>query len=83
MMQQLTTIVCRILFVVAFLAAGLGVLEKLVQLFGYTILRGSSFFALLTVGPWQLLEFSAVVLLFVIALQLREIKMSLRARGSD
>ena len=76
-MQQLTTIVCRILFVVAFLLAGLAVWEKLVQLFGYTILRGSSF------GPWRLLEFSAVILLFVIALQLREIKMSLRARGSD
>ena len=76
MMQQLTRIVCRILFVVAFLAAGLGVWEKLTQLFGYTILRGS--YGL----PWQLLEFSAVTLLFVIALQLREIKMSLRAKGS-
>ena len=76
-MQQLTTIVCRILFVVAFLLAGVGVWEKLAQLFGYTILGGSLF------GPWRLLEFSAVILLFVIALQLREIKMSLRARGSD
>ena len=76
-MQQLTRIVCRILFVVAFLSAGLGVSERLARLFGYTILRGS--YGL----PWRLLEFSAVTLLFVIALQLREIKMSLRARGSD
>ena len=76
MMQQLTKIVCRILFVVAFSAAGLGVWEKLAQLFGYSILRGSY-------EPWRLLEFSAVTLLFVIALQLREIKTSLRSRGSD
>ena len=77
MMQQLTRIVCRSLFVVALFLAALAVWEKLVQLFGYTILKGSF------VGPWRLLEFSAVILLFVIALQLREIKMSLGTRGSD
>ena len=82
-MQQLTSTLCRLLFIVAFLLGAIAVWEKLAQLFGYTILRGSSFFALLSVGPWQLLEFSAVVLLFVISLQLREIKMSLRSRGSD
>ena len=76
-MQQLTRIVCRLLFLMALLLAGLGVSERLARLFGYTILRGS--YGL----PWRLLEFSAVTLLFVIALQLREIKMSLRARGSD
>ena len=76
-MQQLTSILSRLLFIVAFLLGALAVWEKLVQMFGYTILRGSS------LGPWRLLEFSAVILLFVIALQLREIKMSLRARGSD
>jgi len=76
-MQQLTSILSRVLFIVAFLLGGLAVWEKLAQLFGYTILGGSSF------GPWRLLEFSAVILLFVIALQLREIKMSLHGRGSD
>ncbi len=76
MMRQLTSIMCRLLLMVAFLLAGLSGWEKLAQLFGYTILRDSY-------QPWRLLEFSAIALLFVIALQLREIKMSLRGRGSD
>ena len=76
MMQQLTSIICRVLFVVAFLLAGLNIWEKLIRLFGYTILRG-------TYEPWRLLEFSVVILLFVMAFQLREIKMLLRAKGSD
>jgi hypothetical protein len=77
MMQQLTSILCRILFIVAFLLSGLAAWEKLAQLFGYTILGGSFF------GPWRLLEISGVALLFVMALQLREIKMSLGARKPD
>ena len=75
-MQQLVRIVSRVLFVVAFLLAGLGVWERLAQLFGYTVLRGYY-------QPWRLLEFSAVALLFVMALQLREIKILLGAKGSD
>lgn len=76
MIQQLTSIVCRLLFIVAFLLGCLAAWEKLARLFGYTILGGYY-------EPWRLLEFSAVILLFVIALQLREIKMSLHERGSD
>jgi hypothetical protein len=75
-MQQLTSLICRVLFVVAFLLAGFAVWERLARVFGYTVLRG-------TYEPWRLLEFSAVVLLFVVALQLREIKVSLRAKGSN
>lgn len=66
-MKQLTSIVCRVLFIVSFLLAALSVFEKLVNLSGYTLLRGYD--------PWRVLEWSAVALLFVIALQLREIKM--------
>jgi hypothetical protein len=75
-MQRLTSILCRILFVVAFVLAGLGVWERLARLFGYTVVRGYY-------EPWRLLEYSAVAILFVMALQLREIKMSLRAKGSN
>lgn len=75
-MQQLTSILCRVLFVVAFVLAGLGVWERLARLLGYTVVRGHF-------DPWRLLEYSAVALLFVIALQLREIKASLRAKGSN
>lgn len=75
-MQRLTSILCRILFVVAFVLAGLGVWERLARLLGYTLLRG--FY-----DPWRLLEYSAVALFFVMALQLREIKLALHAKGSN
>ena len=74
MMKQLTSVVCRILFIASFLLAGIAVLEKLVNLSGFTFLRGTD--------PWRFLEFSAVALLFVIALQLRELKTFLSARDS-
>ena len=75
-MQRFTSIANRILFVIAFVLAGLAAWEKLAQAFGYTLLR-SSF------NPSRLLEYSAIALFFVMALELREIKMSLRAKGSS
>ena len=66
-MKQLTSILCRLLFIVSFVLAGITVFEKLVNLSGFTLLRGYD--------PWRVLELSGVTLLFVIALQLREIKM--------
>jgi len=67
-MKQFTSIICRVLFIASFVLAGLAVWEKLANLFGLTLLRSHD--------PWRVLEVSAVALLFVIALQLREIKMS-------
>ena len=75
-MKQSISILSRVLFVVAFFLAGLGAWEKLARLVGYTVLRGSY-------EPWRLLEFSAVAVLFVMALQLREIKWELRAKSSN
>jgi len=72
-MKLLTSILSRVLFVASFALAGLAVWERLAQLLGYTVVRG--YF-----DPWRLLEYSAVALLFVVALQLREIKMTLRAK---
>ena len=74
-MKKLTSIVSRVFFIVAFILAGLAICEKLVNLFGFTLLRSYS--------PWRLMEFSVVVLLFVIALQLREIRISLSPKGSQ
>ena len=65
-MKQLTHIVCWILFAASFVLAGIAVFEKLVNFSGYTFLGGYS--------PWRMLELTAVALLFVIALQLREMK---------
>jgi hypothetical protein len=74
-MERLYSIVCRVSFIFAFILAGLAIWEKLANLFGFTLMRGYS--------PGRLLEFAAVVLLFVIALQLREIKARCGAKGSD
>ena len=70
-MKTLISLVCRVFFVVAFVFAGLAFWEKLANVTGYTLLRGAY-------TPWRLLELAAVALLFVVALQLREIKTALR-----
>ena len=70
MIQNLVSLVSRILFIGASILAVLALWEKLANLFGYTLIRIYS--------PWRLLEFSAIALFFVIALQLREIKKSLK-----
>jgi hypothetical protein len=74
-MKNLASIICRVFFIIAFLLAGLSIWEKLANLIGYTLLRAYS--------PWRLLEFSVVVVLFIIAIQLREIKILLETKGSD
>ena len=74
-MEKLSSLVSRILFIGSFVLAGLAVWEKLANMIGYTLLRVYS--------PWRLLEFSAIALFFVIALQLREIKESLKIQRSN
>ncbi len=66
MSSQLTSILNRSLFVGAFALVGVAIWEKLTNFFGFTLsfLRGYA--------PSDLLELSAIALLFVIALQLRE-----------
>jgi hypothetical protein len=66
MIGKLSNVMSRVLFLVAFLLAGLAVWEKLLNAFGFTMLRGYA--------PSRLLEYAAVAVLFVIALQLREMK---------
>ena len=68
MIDQLNNTASRILFVGSFVLAGLAALEKFVNLFGFTLTIPGGYV------PARLLELAAVALLFVIALQLREIK---------
>ena len=65
-MNRLTSLISRVLFAASFVLAGLAAVEKLANTFGYTVLSE-------TYEPWRLLEFAAIALLFVFALQLREI----------
>jgi len=70
MITQIISLVCRVLFAASFVMSGIAVWEKLANMMGLTLTRGYY-------SNWQLLEFSAVSLLFVMALQLREIKTKL------
>jgi len=65
--SKLISLISRITFVISFLLVGLSILEKILNSSGLTLLKGYS-------SPWHLMEISAIALLFVIALQLREIK---------
>ncbi len=69
-MDRHISYICRIFFVASFLLAGTAILEKIANMGGFTLTRG-------LYQNWHLLEFSAIILLFVIALQLREIKIAM------
>ncbi len=73
MINQLSSFISRILFIASFLVSGIAVWEKLANKVGLTLTRGYP--------VWNLLELSAIALLFVIALQLREIKISLETHN--
>jgi hypothetical protein len=66
-MENLQSLVLRVLFAGAFALLALAVVERLANLLGYTLLRE----ALL---PSRLLEVSVVAMVFVIALVLRQIR---------
>ncbi len=68
MINKLNSLARRTLFAGSFVLAGLAVLEKLSNLFGFTLTIRAGY------APFRLLELAAVALLFVIALQLRELK---------
>lgn len=74
-LEKAISMISRTFFVVAFILLGLAVIERVANLYGYTILAGAY-----TAG--RLLDFSAVLLLFVLALQLREVREALRLRRS-
>jgi hypothetical protein len=67
-MRQLSSTASRVLFGVSVVLAGLAIWEKAANLFGLHL----SFLG--QYSPSRLLELTAVALLFVIAIQLREIK---------
>jgi hypothetical protein len=69
-LEKLVSIASRLFFLGAFVLLGLAVLEKVANVFGYTILqiyRGG-----------RLLEIAVVLLIFVIAMQIRELREELK-----
>ena len=71
-LEKLNSTVSRIFFFGSFLLLAIAVLEFVVNLFGYTFLRVSSY------TPGRLLQFAAISLIFVIALLLRQVREELK-----
>lgn len=72
--DKLTSFLNRIFFAAAFLLLAVAVLDRIINIYGYTILAGMSSAA-------RLLEFSAIMLLFVIALLLRQTRDALQRKA--
>ena len=71
-LEKLVSLVSRLFFLGAFVLLTLALIERIANATGYTILH-------LYKGG-RLLEFAVVLLVFVIAVQLREMKEELRRR---
>ena len=72
--DQLSSIVARVFFVGAFALLGVSILERVCNFLGYTFLRGYS--------PGRLLEYAAVLLIFILAIVLRQVRDQLRHTGA-
>jgi hypothetical protein len=70
-LERWFSLASRVLFASAFALLGLALVERTANAVGYTILRG-------IFGGGRLLEIAAILLIFVIAIQLREVKAELR-----
>lgn len=71
MIDKYTSFFSRLFFVVAIIILLLAVWDRIIGLFGWTI-------TWLYYQPGRLLEFSAILIIFVIALLLRQIRQELR-----
>jgi hypothetical protein len=76
MLEKWISAFSRIFFVLAFAVLAVAVIERIVNFAGYTIVG-----RMYTGG--RLLEFSGILLLFVIAIQVREVRETIRALRSS
>ena len=67
MSEKLISLLCRVFFFIAFVFLALSVMESLARRMGYTILRH-------TFEPSRLLEYAVILLVFVVAMILRQIR---------
>lgn len=71
-LEKLVSMTMRLLFIGSVLLMGIAVLERVVNLLGYTILPD------VTSSPGRLLEFAAIFLILVIAFLLRQVRDELK-----
>jgi len=74
-MDALTSFVSRLFFLFAFCLLALSLFEALANIWDYTVLRG-------IYSAGRLLEFAAILLIFVMAIVLRQVRDELRRRGA-
>ena len=67
MSEKTISLICRAFFFAAFVLLAASVVEALVRRMGYTILRHSF-------EPARLLEYAVILLVFVVAMLLRQIR---------
>lgn len=72
MSEKLSSLVCRAFFAAAFALLAVSLLEAGVRRLGYTFLRHSF-------EPARLLEYAVILLVFVLAMLLRQIRDGLKA----
>ena len=72
--EKMISVASRLFFLGAFVLLGIGLIEKIANGAGYTIMPQGR-----TAG--RLLEIAVVLLVFVIAIQLREIRLELKKRN--
>ena len=72
-LEKLISLISRLFFLGAFVLLGLAVVERVANEAGYTIVQ--------VARAGRLLDFAVVLLVFVIAMQLREMKEDLKKSG--
>jgi len=72
--NKLSSIISRMVAIGAFVLVGLGAIEYVARLFGYTVLRN-------VYSTGRLIELAAALLVIVIALLLRQIRDELRKKA--
>ena len=66
-MEKVISLCCRLFFFVSFVFLALSLVESIARRMGYTILRH-------TFEPARLLEYAVILLVFVVAMLLRQIR---------
>ncbi len=67
MIDKLTSIVCRVFFVIAFILLIIAIWDKFLRLFGWTL-------SFVPYQPGRIFELSGILMIFVLALLLRQIR---------
>lgn len=75
-MKNLEAIIRRVFFYGSFVVATIAVVEKIANVFKYTLLKG-------IFVPGRLLEFAAIGLLFSMAMQLHQIRLLLSSKPNE